>query len=373
MTSRPQLDFIPLYRPSGCLSEAERKWVHYQPYLYKKGYQLRPRYRPGWVPSWQLANARNVSPMLCEDSFDCLPFVELDAVRRSDNQQVIIKMILPGRRIREPEEELGILQHFSSLELARAQNKPVINCLESFDIPDVRGGKFVVMPLLIPHTVGQFHHLGELREIINQALLGLMFLHEHRVAHCNIAGCTLMMTPNVFKERMHPQIPQMTADFSRMLPPSRRAEASPQYYWVDFGSAVRMTDTNNRHVVPYRDAVIPVPEHSEATYDPFQADIYQLGALIQINFVKEYRELEFLRSITKRMTEDDPAKRITLKEAYRDINKAFDKQYKHRYIWPIIPRGVTIIQWMGYASIGIKSQFIHYLHTLLRILAWLKG
>ena len=34
------------------LTEIERPWVEVQPFLEDRGYQLRPRYRQGWQPSW---------------------------------------------------------------------------------------------------------------------------------------------------------------------------------------------------------------------------------------------------------------------------------------------------------------------------------
>lgn len=35
------------------LTLCERWWVRRQPFLEERGYMLRPRYRPGWVASWQ--------------------------------------------------------------------------------------------------------------------------------------------------------------------------------------------------------------------------------------------------------------------------------------------------------------------------------
>lgn len=35
------------------LTPIEVKWRDRQPFLEAKGYMLRPRYRPGWVPSWK--------------------------------------------------------------------------------------------------------------------------------------------------------------------------------------------------------------------------------------------------------------------------------------------------------------------------------
>jgi hypothetical protein len=48
---------------------AENRWVSYQPYLLSKGYNLRPRYRPDWVPSWK---GTGRSPYDCEDRGDTL-------------------------------------------------------------------------------------------------------------------------------------------------------------------------------------------------------------------------------------------------------------------------------------------------------------
>lgn len=42
---------------SGELLPYEFFWRDHQQWLEEKGYMLRPRYRPGWVPSWQGTDA----------------------------------------------------------------------------------------------------------------------------------------------------------------------------------------------------------------------------------------------------------------------------------------------------------------------------
>lgn len=37
------------------LLESEFFWVDIQPFLLSRGYRLRPRYDPAWIPSWKLA------------------------------------------------------------------------------------------------------------------------------------------------------------------------------------------------------------------------------------------------------------------------------------------------------------------------------
>lgn len=47
------------------LTEAEGAWADLYNYLLGQGYQLRPRYRPGWKPSWDTEEF--VSPAEHED------------------------------------------------------------------------------------------------------------------------------------------------------------------------------------------------------------------------------------------------------------------------------------------------------------------
>lgn len=53
------LDFSP-----GAIEGWERFWCRHQPWLETKGYMLRRRYRPDWVPSWL---GTNLHPALQED------------------------------------------------------------------------------------------------------------------------------------------------------------------------------------------------------------------------------------------------------------------------------------------------------------------
>ena len=48
-------DPIPGMQPGG-IGENERWWVERQEALEQAGYMLRPRFRPGWQPSWTGTN-----------------------------------------------------------------------------------------------------------------------------------------------------------------------------------------------------------------------------------------------------------------------------------------------------------------------------
>lgn len=60
-------------------TENEVKWAYKQPYLQSKGYMLRPRYRPGWQPSWTLPQNQLISPYYFEDYIK-LPVWHSDSV-----------------------------------------------------------------------------------------------------------------------------------------------------------------------------------------------------------------------------------------------------------------------------------------------------
>lgn len=49
-----------LYR----LSNTEEWWRDHHGLLVDHGYELRPRFRPGWIPSW---TRNKKDPLLCED------------------------------------------------------------------------------------------------------------------------------------------------------------------------------------------------------------------------------------------------------------------------------------------------------------------
>ncbi|KAJ7031520.1 hypothetical protein C8F04DRAFT_411096 [Mycena alexandri] len=71
--------------------KSELFWIELQPFLLSRGYLLRPRFRPGWVPPWTLPGAGR--PLEYEDVIhEARPNV-LDAVRVSDGTKVVLKRV----------------------------------------------------------------------------------------------------------------------------------------------------------------------------------------------------------------------------------------------------------------------------------------
>ncbi|KAG9084247.1 hypothetical protein FRC06_004154, partial [Ceratobasidium sp. 370] len=325
-------------RPPEELSEAERRWISYYTYLLSKGYQLRPRYRPGWDPSWQIDDS---DPLLCEDSWDAMPHRVLDALHVKDQRWVVLKMVVPSMKSKAGRDELEIIQRFSGGDFAEDPRNHVVPCLDTFPIPDVEGGIFYVMPLLTQYNRPRFWCLGEVRDLLYQLFEGLAFLHQHGVAHCDIAGANIMMDGRpLYDEQFHPLNQEFSLDGKRLLPIRMRTGLPIRYYYIDFGFSVWNRDGSPKFMIDGIDAREPAPEQIEGQfYDPFAVDVYQLGALIRRDIIPEIPGLRFLLPVSRAMTEKAPEKRITLAQAQQVMHKAFEAQGARRMRWPIIPSG----------------------------------
>ncbi|KAG8715163.1 hypothetical protein FRC08_010911 [Ceratobasidium sp. 394] len=353
-------------RPPEELSEAEQRWVRYYPYLLSKGYQLRPRYRPGWVPSWHKDDS---DPLLCEDSWDAMPYRTLDALHVEDQRWVVLKMLVPSTKSKAGYYELEIIQRFSEGDFADDPRNHVVPCLDTFPIPDIEGGVFYVMPLLTQYNHPRFWCLDEIRNLLYQLFEGLAFLHQHGVAHCDIAGANIMMDGgSLYDEQFHPLNQEFSLDGKRMLPIHVRTGRPVRYYYIDFGFSVWNRDGNPNFMISGTSAREPAPEQEEGQfYDPFAVDVYQLGALIRRDLIPEIRGLRFLLPLSRAMTETTLEKRITLAHAQQLLHEAFEAQSARRMRWPIIPNGVGITRWVAYTALGIHNEISIFIGTIFRL------
>lgn len=94
----------------------------------------------------------------------------------------MIKMLLPAVNDREGEEELTLLRHFSSPPLRDHPCNHVVPCLDSFPIPGVEGGTFIIMPLLSGYTYPPFHNLVEVYDFLQQ------LFEVSKIAPCVYSG-----------------------------------------------------------------------------------------------------------------------------------------------------------------------------------------
>ncbi|KAJ3474983.1 hypothetical protein NLI96_g12132 [Meripilus lineatus] len=158
------------------LMSYEAWWRDHYDLLLSHGYQLRPRLRPGWVPSWTTTGNRMWS---CEDSLFIMATKHhtVDAVKTSNGDQVIIKKIKTGSN------ELRIGLYLSSPELKEDPRNHCVPILDHFQDEGDETVSFLVMPLLRKFDDPKFGSVNELLDFGDQLFEGLCFLHAQGVAH----------------------------------------------------------------------------------------------------------------------------------------------------------------------------------------------
>lgn len=348
-------------------TEAEERWASYEPYLLSKGYQLRPRYRRDWVPSWK---TNGKSSHDCEDKGDTLAIKVLDATRLSDNTQVIIKLRVLSSEDRNGFDEIEILQRFSSAEFKGDPSNHVVPCIDVFPIPDVPGGSFIVMPLLSKYNLPEFWDLGEVHDFLEQIFEGLEFLHKNDVVHCDIASPNVLMDARpLYTEPFHPFFQTRALDGQRPLYPAYlRSQKPVRYYYIDFGYAKWFKGGEDRKVLGWK-AREQTPEQAEGIpYDPFLADVYQLGAIIRRDLIPRISTLQFLLPLARQMTHITPSKRPSLATARKKMSTHFAGLSGYQKRWPIVPLNVSFRHRCLFFLAGVTTEVMFLLKGLIRLI-----
>ncbi|KAJ2998331.1 hypothetical protein NUW54_g7042 [Trametes sanguinea] len=279
----------------------ELLWHRRQHFLQEHGYLLRPRYRKGWKPSWE---GTNIAPAFCEDSIVTSRPQVIDATRTEDNALVSIKTV--SRK----DQELHVAQFLSSFKKTDKNH-----CVEVLDVltdPLDTERALMVMPYLRPYNNPEFVTVGDVMDFVHQMLEGLAFMHDHRVAHRDIAPPNVMMDAKaLYPSGHHPVKMDYTPDAVYDAIPLSRAEHPVRYYYVDFGISVHFPENSSTMVVGNVGRDDEVPELSSTVpYDAFKADIYALGNLFDKELERRYHRLEFLRPLIDSMKQRQPELRL---------------------------------------------------------------
>ncbi|EGN94300.1 hypothetical protein SERLA73DRAFT_188100 [Serpula lacrymans var. lacrymans S7.3] len=290
--------------------KTELWWCQHYQWLTDIGYLLRPRYAPGWVPSWQ---GNNKDWEECEDSqVPPLKHV-MDATRMVDGLAVTLKLM---RKSRHPYEiEIGRL--FSTEPLASDPANHCVSIHDVLDVPDNDDQAILVMPLLRPFNDPRFDTCGEVLDFFRQLFVGLRFIHQQHVAHRDCMDLNIMMDATQFIDPFHPQKRDMRRDFKGRARYVTRTQRPPRYFFIDFGISRRYEADN---VAPLEepiwggDKTVPEFQNSHEPRDPFQTDVYYLGNMIRNEFLLTKNGFEFMEPLVKDMVQDDPAKRPTMDE-----------------------------------------------------------
>ncbi|RDB18666.1 hypothetical protein Hypma_014747 [Hypsizygus marmoreus] len=301
-------------------------WVHHQPFLLSCGYKLRPRYDPSWVlpPGEELT----------EDRLILLTSAVIDAVRVQDNLKVAIK------RVSTTTSEIAIGMHLSSSAMSSDPRNHSVAILEILYLPGDGSTAFIVMPMLHGFHRLPFRRFGEFAEAVQQFLEGLEFMHEHNIVHRDACLYNMMMDASKAIPRGFHFASGLSHDGLNFgLHWHDRWLVRPvQYYFIDFG----LSHQYPRGLKNILDAGIfgqdrTVPEMSTTVpYDPFMADVYQLGNVF-MEIISKYEGLEGFLELATVMTSKNPQDRPTAAEAllmFECIVSPLKLEDLERRVWP---------------------------------------
>ncbi|KAF7797589.1 hypothetical protein EIP86_008789 [Pleurotus ostreatoroseus] len=297
-----------LQQLSAQLSSGEIWWRDHQQWLEKKGYMLRPRYRPGWVPSWE--GNPDMNPLSCEDGILQGRDALLDATRISDGKIVKLKKIDDTSQ----RYELEINRLFS---LEPHGSHPRNHCVPVWDFLDVPGERYVhiiVMPLLRNFNDPPFETVGEAVELFHQ-------IFEANCMELNVMMDAAPLLPDQF----HPQDTFRTLDLQKIAKAKyTRTERPFKYYLIDFGLSGIYDPHKGRTIeLPVLSGDKTVPEfqnNMDRPHEVYPTDVYYIGNLVREEFLQKYRNLEFMQVLIDEMVQADPKKRPAMDEVVKRMS-----------------------------------------------------
>ncbi|OSC97551.1 kinase-like protein [Trametes coccinea BRFM310] len=310
------------------LLPSELLWKDRYHWMKSRGYDLRPRYSPDWEPSWLNTNR---DAEFCEDSIMPTDPYVIDARRRSDGRLVAVKPV------KKRSDELQISLYLSSLQ---DPSNHCVRVLDTFDDPLDQSKTLMVMEYLRPFNDPEFVMIGDVIDFVSQMLEGLAFLHNHRIAHRDIAPPNVMMDgSSLFPNGHHPVYRTCSLDLIEDLTPLLRIDHPVKYFYVDFGLSVRFKPGASSLVVGDVGRDEEVPELSSTVpYDAFKADIYALGNLFDKEFLQKYHGLEFLRDLIDVMKRQQPEQRPPVPELVQMFVKVRKSRNPSSLRWRLAPK-----------------------------------
>ncbi|TFY71464.1 hypothetical protein EVG20_g1532 [Dentipellis fragilis] len=341
------------------LRRPERQWAKIQPWLQSQGYMLRPRFRPGWTPSWRTGTARK--ELSVEDREDAVPHdhvyasATIDAIRTSDGRHVCLKRIACRA---EDSNEVSLMEFLSQPEQSKDPRNHAIPLLDVIHAPD---HCFLVFPVFraLFSLEGSFDTIGEGFDLVSQTLEGLAYLHELRIAHRDFSfGNILMDAPRMFPHGFHFDNGNLDVR-GRWLSGlrTRTQVGGVRYYLIDFGEAMRFGASDSVLIDVWSKASIHAPEtvgEDRPPYDPFKADIYTAGETYRKMLIKDYGGyFDTLLPLIDSMTAVDPDARPTIHEAlqqFAKIKASYSKTALHARAMPKAAPGEVsdIVAWPGW-------------------------
>ncbi|KAI0774951.1 kinase-like domain-containing protein [Trametes elegans] len=330
-------------------------WQARYRHLLDRGYLLRPRYSPEWKPSWE---GTSLDPMFCEDSISSNNIQLIDATRVSSNEHVAIKTFLLHT------QELQIAQFFASTQ------DPMNHFVKIHEIlPDPLNPEraLMVMPYLRPCNDPPFGTIGDVIEFVDQTLEGLVFMHRHRIAHCDVAAANIMMdaTP-LYPSGYHPVRIHYSPDGMYPVTALPRAGRSICYFYIDFGLSMRFAEGEPSLVWGDVGKEL-VPELSEELpYDAFKVDIYALGNVYSEEFEQKYKNMEFLLPLIEPMKQMEPHLRPMVEEVMQEWVKTRATVTEYLFRWRLAPKVEPAIERVVNDTVAVAREGVYRLTKFVK-------
>ncbi|KAJ7589469.1 kinase-like domain-containing protein, partial [Mycena floridula] len=298
--------------------------------LAARGYQLRPRYHRRWKPSWRAGGALEGKAWVrCEDSLDLdsLYWGALDAIRKEDGEKVVLKIVF------DDTDELDIAQSFSESPLRDDPRNHCIRVLDILHFPK-RCFKIIVFPFLIPCNPLPTKSVPKAIDFFRQTLQA-KFMHDHNVAHGDVSSLNIMMDcGNDAPLQYHFSSENMYPLESGLLVPRRIRwrRRHVRYLFIDFGLSRHYPEGKELARTTEKAGQVKVtPEMSkDAPYNPFEADIVQLGSAFQEMLPLRLAKHSGLDVLLNRMTAMNPEDRPTATEALSCLEEIVASMWRRR-------------------------------------------
>ncbi|KAJ7074511.1 kinase-like domain-containing protein [Mycena amicta] len=323
------------YHPG--LYEHEIFWADWQSYLFLKGYELRNRYNPNWRRrrgQLELWMPFFRTPRNAEDEISIITGNVLDAVRISDGQKVVLKLL------ESTSAEIGIHQYLDSPPLRSDPRNHTIPVLDVLPLPDTPFS-ILVTPFCREFDYPPFHCRQEFVDAMTQYIEGLEFMHEQNIAHMDIAPKNMLMDESrVVPKGSHFSRPRTHDGRYELFCWTDRCSVSPvNYYYIDFGLSRYFPEGNEAARKTGTLRTFPdIPELSlDIRNNPFPVDIFHLG-LTMHKLIYCYPDLEIFRPVADAMTAAEPFARAKPAQSLahlRDIAATIPVTHLREQIWDL--------------------------------------